>query len=600
MRRSIWSVTIAAAAAVATAAAVSVTLFRWGNAETYLLGQTWCLAAAALWIAAARPGPRAGRVRIRDRVPSMLVALAILAVTCLVRWWLLGMLPPPDRTGFEELQMGSDGYRVLTSGILPLEFRFSKALSALGLLWGGENIRALRLPFQLMGYGRLVVLYLCLRALRVGRHPSAFVTVSAGTVRWFVITGGMAYEDFSPMFAMQLLLLCLIKVDQGQHSAAAWTALAGALAGILAFENSSFRFLIVLAAVWIVWLAAGRGRGGWERWRPPAYFFGIGCVAALPMLVDVAHKGGRSIFFEAIMRYGHERDGLLPTQFLASVGDSLALIAGKPMRISFYLAAEADPVIPPLFGVLLLGGAVMGLVVRGRPLVRALVLVALGAVVVCSATTNFFAPSRLAPVLSILLLPAGVLLEDIGGLARKGLGMLAARLGPRGRGLISGARVGEALVYGLLAVLFVAGSARRVAAMAADPDVWNEYLNDQYVTASYLGQVGKPGMPAIAVTPGLRRDWSSFGLAQWVFARRDLRVTGMTAMPAAESVAAGTLVVLRAEGRPLRDGEIAELRDLAGRTASAHTLRFLTEHGDRVVLGSVCVRCEVGVAGGGS
>ena len=97
----------------------------------------------------------------------------------------------------------------------------------------------------------------------------------------------------------------------------------------------------------------------------------------------------------------------------------------------------------------------------------------------------------------------------------------------------------------------------------ADPDVWNEYLNDQYVTASYLGQVGRPGMLAMAVTPGLQRDWSSSGLAQWLFARRDLRVTGLAAMPAAGSVAAGTLVVLRAEARPLRAGEIAELRELA-------------------------------------
>ena len=113
-----------------------------------------------------------------------------------------------------------------------------------------------------------------------------------------------------------------------------------------------------------------------------------------------------------------------------------------------------------------MAGAITGLVVRGRHFVRALVLAALGAVVVCSATTNFFASSRLAPVLSILLLPAGVLLEDLGKLARRVFPLLAARLDPRGRGLISGARVGEALVYGLLAVLFVAGSARRVAAMA--------------------------------------------------------------------------------------------------------------------------------------
>ncbi len=522
----------------------------------------------------------------------MLAALAVLTVAFVVRHWSLGVLPPLDRTGFEELEMGADGYRVLTTGVLPLEFRFSKAISALGLSWGGENLHALRVPFQLMGYATLLVLWLCLRNLGVRRWPSAFIVISAAAARWFVIGSGVAYEDFSPILWMELLLLCLIKLDFGRRSAAAWAACAGALAGVLMFENSSFRFATVFAAVWVVWLTAVRGRGAWERWRPLAYFSATGALVALPMMADVLRRGSRSIFFEAIVRYANGRPTVLPPRFAASVGQSLALIAGLPMRISFYLAPEASHAIHPLLGALFAGAAVTGLAVRGRPLVRALVLAALGAVIVCSATTNFFAASRLAPVLSILLLPAGVLLEDIGAFVRKALAAVNGRLGVSGRVARSGSALGSALVYGLLAAAVVNASAHRVAAMAASSDVRNEYLNDQYVTASYLEKAAAPGMHVLVVTPTVERDWTRGGIAYWVFARKHLDVRGTTVMPRADDVPGGVLLVYRPEGRPLEGAEIAALRELANRTGSNRSLTLMKGHGGRVILGSVCVHCD--------
>jgi hypothetical protein len=583
-------------AAIASAAAVAVTARHWAGGGS-AFAQAGCLLAAALWIVAAAIPCWPERRQLRDRVRTTLIAIAVFVLACLLRHRLLGLLPPPDRTGFEEMQMGADGYRILTSGILPLEFRFSKVAAALGLWWGGATVGALRAPFHLMGYARLFALYLCLRGLRVARWPAAVLTVAASAARWFVIGGGVAYEDFSPNLAMQLLLLCVIKVDPVRRSGTAWSAAAGALAGVLAFENSSFRFAIIFAGLWILWLAVASRRRGWPRWRPAVWFLAVGCLVALPMIVDLARLGSGSIFFEALQRYAGERPGILPSSFAASLGQSLAMIAGAPMRISFYLAPEADSAIHPLLGVLLVAGAVVGLL-RGPGIVRALVVAAAGAVIVCSASTNFFTASRLSPVLSFLLLPAGVLLGEAGRWLGRALDAVLGRVGlTRRAGSL--ARLVTVGAYGALAIVIVAASARRVAAMAASPDVWNEYLNDQYVTARYLARACTPGMPVVAVTPGLERNWSREGTAYWVFAGKHPVVSGSTTLPAPASVRAGTLVVLRPEGRPLRAEEIAALRALADATRSAASLELVREHGDRVILGSVCVQCDVHPATGG-
>ncbi len=578
-------------AAVVSAVAVVSTASAWGVAGRSLPAQLWCLVAAAAWlVVAGRSAWRKWSWRRPELVP-LLATFAVLAAAFVVRHWMLGVLPPPDRCGFEELQMGSDGYRLLTTGRLPLEFRFTKALAAGGLWWGGPTLPALRLPFQLLGYARLIVTFMVLRLLGVGRAPSGFLTLALAASRWSVITSGSAYEDFSATAVLLLLIFCLGKLDLGCASAGAWAAAAGGMAGILMYENSSFRFAIPLAVGWVVWLALRSPSGVRGQWQPLALFAGALALVALPMLVDIVHRGGGSIFFEAIVRYRNGRSGLLPRALAENLWKSLRTLAGFPVRISFFLAPDSGHAVQPLKGLLLLGGAVVGLVRAGRPFVRALVLAALGAVVVCAATTDFFEASRLAPVFSILFLTGGVLLQDLGSwLSRAVRRFAAGRRTPADSEAPAG--VAAALFYAALAAFLVQSSVGRVKAMAADVDVRNEYLNNQYLTAAYLARTARPGSRVIVVTPGQMRDWTDLDIAHWLYAGRRLDVTAAPALPSAEAVMSGTLVVLAAEGRPLDEREIGDLGDLARATDSIGALSFVREPDDRTVLGSVCVRRE--------
>ena len=257
----------------------------------------------------------------------------------------------------------------------------------------------------------------------------------------------------------------------------------------------------------MAWLALTSPSGVRAHWRPLALFAGALTLVALPMLVDIAHRGGGSIFFEAIVRYRNGRHGLLPSALAESLWKSLRTLAGFPVRISFFLAPDSGHAVQPLKGLLLLGGALPGFCARvGRSCARWCSRRS-ARVVVCAATTDFFEASRLAPVFSILFLTGGVLLQDLGsGVSRAVRRFTAGRRAPADREALAG--VAAALFYAALAAVLVHSSIGRVKAMAADVDVRNEYLNNQYLTAAYLARTARPGSRVIVVTPGQMRDWS--------------------------------------------------------------------------------------------
>jgi hypothetical protein len=607
-RRPLWL----AVPGAASVASVVLAVTERSEPSMAIVVQLACIGTAVAWVAAAALLTlRAGGIRRGLRPASWFPALAIVLAAGALRYLMLSYVPFPGRAGFEELQMGADGHMVLTTHVLELEFRFSKLAAALGLWLGGPTIEALRMPFRLMGYGSLAVLVLCLRALRVGWWPTALMTVIAAASRWFVIGAGVAYEDFSPVFAMLLLVWCLIRTDPARASGAAWGGAAGLFAGILMFENSSFRFTIVLAGGWLLWLAV-RGRrataGGADRhWRPLALFAATLVVVSAPLLVDIVHSGVNSVFFEALLRYGRERSSVVTPLFWSNLEQAFALVAGLTVRISFFLAPEVGHAVHPLVGALLMLGLVGALVHPREPFLRAVALATLLAVGVCCAATNIFAASRLAPVFPLLLLDAGGALEDLGGLARRALARAPSGVATsphegtvRGRlHRFPGLTLGAAMLYGVLSLWVVDASLSRVRAMAADRDVRNEYLNNQYVTARFLARLAKPGSRVLVVTPAGRRDWSPGSIAYWVYAGRHLRIEGIPRLPDAGALAPGTLVVVAAEGRPLTEREVSALEALGRQTGSLGTLDVYLGRGGRPLVASVCVGCEgVGGAGG--
>ncbi len=100
---------LVASAALVSAVAVVYPPGARGVTHRSLPAQLWCLAATALWLAVGIRGAWPGWRWRRPEVVPLVATIAVLAAAFVVRPWMLGILPLPDRSGFEELQMGSDG-----------------------------------------------------------------------------------------------------------------------------------------------------------------------------------------------------------------------------------------------------------------------------------------------------------------------------------------------------------------------------------------------------------------------------------------------------------------------------------------------------------
>ena len=90
---------LVASAAIVSAVAVVYTSNAWGVAGRSLPAQLWCLAAAAAWlVVAGRSAWREWSWR-RPELAPLLATIAVLAAAFVVRHWMLGVLPLPDRSG---------------------------------------------------------------------------------------------------------------------------------------------------------------------------------------------------------------------------------------------------------------------------------------------------------------------------------------------------------------------------------------------------------------------------------------------------------------------------------------------------------------------
>jgi hypothetical protein len=283
------------------------------------------------------------------------------------------------------------------------------------------------------------------------------------------------------------------------------------------------------------------------------------------------------------------------------------MLAGWPVQTGSLLARAAGQAVHPVTGALFALAALVGLFRPREPIVRAIVITAALATVVCSVTTNDFQPTRLAPVVSIMLLPVGSLLQSIQELAERATYRPAPAAGlpvgdppPRNRGVVLGIRAATALVYAGLSVFRVQASAARIGRMAGDRAIWREYANDQYVTASYLANEAPSGSRVLVVTPGMERDWSQHSIAYWVYAGKQLQVAGVQELPRPEAIMMGTLVVMGAEGRALRVEEIDRFQTLAGETGSLATVDLYRGRGERILVASFCVGCDASTSSSGA
>ena len=548
--------------------------------------QAVCLAAAVIW-AASRACPRSAAPQRRDERIAILI---LLCVAVLLRLVLLRWLPPTNQTGFEELQTGGIAHKMLATGNLPLEFRFTNLFATLGFFLGGETVGALRAPFVALGVVALAVLVLTLRDLGVGWSATIVTCLTAATLRWLVI-GTVADELFASLWIAGAIVWCLVRSERHLDQSARWAALTGILSGMLMFEYTSYRVMILLSGAWFLWRAL-QTSSGHRRTRVQAFVAFVVAFAAMsaPMLVDVVHHPGSTVFFEAFRRHGGERGEMLSPNALDHVKQYTMALAGGLSSADQLLTPGGEPVVPPLIGLLVIGGAAVA-AIRRRPIVRALVATAVFTIVTASLSANNIAIGRMFPLLPLAMVMLGVSLQD----GRRLLAAAWARVKPGGYSNAGSSpsdwhaghswhrwkvEVNEPLfdpprvVFAGLALTIVALNVAATQRMASNISVLLEYCNGDYATAYWIGKDARLGQTVVLVTPDTGQSWQTDNDAMWLYARKNVTIRGHGRWPQRETIPPGVLLVVGVRGRTLLDEELRPLEEIAKAAGVSAAIRL--------------------------
>ena len=578
----------AAVAAAAVGGAIAATLTRWPGGEASIALQGVCLLAAAVAVAAI--GGRRPRRPVRPRRRALVGGLLLLLVAGALRLAAQEVLPPPDQTAFEEIQMGGAAYRFLVNGALPLQFRFTTLTAAVGFAIGGNDLTSLRAPFKLAGLLVLVFLLLTLRRLAVSWPVTVVVVVIAATLRWFVIAAGCADEMFAPMLWVGATMWLLVTDERhGQPSLAA-AGVMGMLSGLLLYEHPAYLPVVVLAGGWLVWCAAvapmPRGTSA-RAWAAPVLFLAVLLTTACPLLSDLAHQRLDSAVFEPFHRHAAGQGVRWADGTFVRAWQYLVALGGGPVRGDEGLAVLGKAALPQPFGVLLLAAGLVAFWVARRPPLRAMLAAAVGGILVAGAVATNTNVARMSGLLLVLFVPLGCVLDDA-------LGWIARRIpSPSRAGDERDGQVLKVAGAGFLALALVASNVASIRALAADPHGRAMYTADEYAVSVFIARTAHPGQTVVLWTPDMSQGWAPAEQTEmiWLLHPKRLRILGVTSLPAADSLGPGTLVVAGVQGRALSEHEFGVLERLAEATGSRDTLTSAVNLAAARSVAAFCVRC---------
>jgi hypothetical protein len=599
--------------------------------------QVVCLAAALLWVVIlGRRGLLSvarGGMRSLCPHPAWLLVLPALALRVVA----LTHLPPAEQTGFEELETGSNAYSILGTRDCAIEFRFTNLLAAAGLLLRGDSLLgSLRLPFQAAGCISLVLIVLCLRALKVGWLATLLTAYTAATLRWLVIGGGVADELFAGIPVVAALLWLVAKAGESRSNAPAWAGAAGICAGALMYEYTSYRVAILLGFAWLVWLAAFPRKAAENRerssaWAAPLCLLVALALVAMPTILEILRDPAHSTFAEAFLRHGGERTGLLPADSFSYIQQYARTLLGLPSAASHFFTQRSEPVIPLLVGCLFALGLGAGMVAPGHGFARALALTVIITVVSAASTANNAYVGRMSPVLPLLLVMTGVFLETVEGWAQRVWQRIARRRSAdspasrpreamphtptpppaardadqltqaaghraaphRGQPRRPASAYVIVAVYAVLAWQITSINLEATRRMSRDPAVLLEWANDDYAICHHVGLVAKPGQRVYIHSPDGHWCCPSDPLKGWLYPGLRLEVHPTPGYELnRETYLRGDLVVAGARGRGLTPDEMSKLMLLARETDSADSLKTYTNVAGAVCVASICIQCE--------
>ncbi len=561
---------------------------RWeGAGNRAATVQAVCLAAALIWTASRR----CPRFAAPQRRTETIAIVTLLCAAVLLRFYLLRFLPPPTQTGFEELQTGVIAHQMVATGWLPLEFRFTNLFAALGFLVGGETIAAMRAPFVALGMVALAILVFTLRDLGVCWPATIVTCLTAATLRWMVIAT-VADELFASLWIAGAIVWCLARSERRTDQIVRWAAMTGVFAGMLMFEYTSYRVMILLSGAWFLWrtLQAPSGRRRTRAHALVAFLLAFAATSA-PMLVDVVHHPNSTVFLDGFRRHGGERREVFSPKTLDHVKQYSMALGGGLASAGPLLTPNGEPVVPPLIGLLVIGSAAGAAINRRRPIVRALVATAVLTIVTASLSANNATIGRMTPLLPLVMVMLGVSLHD----GRRLLTAAWARAKSGGHFNADSVRSGRPArqswrprgvrfnaipfdppkaVFAGLALTIIALNVAATRRMATNIPVLLEYCNDDYATAYWIGQDAHPGQTVVLVTPGAGEGWQTENDAMWLYAGKNVTIRGYGQWPQREVIPPGALLAVGVRNRSLREDELQPLEKIADAAGVAAAIRL--------------------------
>ena len=516
----------------------------------------------------------------------------LVGVAVVLRIALHGFLPL-EQTIFEEIETGKNAYDLVVLGYdLPLEFRFTNIMGALGFLFGDFNLQSLRFFFQLSGALSVLVMALALRRIEISWPVTLLVVFTMASLRYLVVGNGSAHEILAGTLFQTLMLWCLIGNFTSKNRKMAWAALAGLFAGILMYEHISYKPAILIAPAW--WL--------WQAWssrdiavrsaalKSGATFMLCLSLVALPTIYDIASGPGSSQNFSGLaINIRDAKFGITSGQPFALLPFSkdiafetlqyFKLIFGWPDAWSDGIhRVPGNAVVLPLAGALFLIAfchAIVRPALNGLTVISALAIFA--TIMTLTVVSSYFNPSRIIGVFPLLFIMTALTLEPLHR-------TLASR-----RVAIPG---NPGIWITLFAIAITLGNVMSIKVMANHPFTIAIYDRGKYNVCRTIANEDRQYRQVLVFGQDgavCRPDHEG-----WLFPDIPTRnVQRIDHLPSPDQLPARTLV-LAGTGSPAgMDGTgIENFVQLATATSSVHTLHTQTNTAGNTSAMTFCYQCD--------
>ncbi len=408
-----------------------VNQFRFGLAfrPAFLnnLGLLALLVAVCLWIQGRSFWPRP-LIATRRQLAAL---LAVLIVGVLARTVHFDIYPPDDGQLWEESQMGAAAADAAYHGGLDSFFPLTTLTAEVGFRLLGVSMRALRLPFVVLGAASVAVFFVAARLFFNTYFAAFFTTALFASCAMLAGASRVALETMAPIFTTAVALAALFYAC-AKRSVAAY-ALAGFANGLLALEYFSYKVLPGFAGLLLL-MDGFQPRTEPYCNTPPREYRLANLCAALPGLLAFGAFACAAAAPVVLASWYHELTPLLDgyarhhhglTIARAQLTFQQALWAdatrmGQAASLVFWQGTHGD-LLPLSMGVVDVYTGVLGVValvycaVRARRCPAKLFLVT--AVILLVALSGWLTSSparyRLVPLIPYYLLMIGVPVDDL-------------------------------------------------------------------------------------------------------------------------------------------------------------------------------------------